>query len=83
MYIVQVHTNSSFEPPSDLHVAWVFFWSLNVSLVRFVCLALFKHDGDSLPAPDAGGSDSVLLVVLPQFVDQVGGNSGARSRSGH
>ena len=50
--------------------------------VQFVCLALFKHDGDSLSSSDASGPDSVLLVVLPEFVDQVGGNSGAGGGQG-
>lgn len=35
-----------------------------------------EEDGNSLAAADAGGADGELLVVLPQLVDEVGGDPG-------
>lgn len=50
------------------------FWSLH-TCVTFS--DFFEENSDALAAADAGRADAVLLVVLPQLVDDVGGDPGA------
>ena len=49
--------------------------ALIVQKSHLLSLNFFEQNGNALPASDAGRPDAVLLVVLPQLVDYMGGDT--------